>query len=106
MKHFPKAFPSEGKVGRAESRLSEKSSDSRGSDEVNSPDNMRTCNREEHLIRQARIYLIMLSILVPRLTPSGAAARPSLKTVHWTVFLALRPPCEGKAFGCVFQLVF
>ena len=29
--------------------------------------------------------------------PSGAAARPSLKTVHWTVFRALRAPNPGKA---------
>ena len=28
--------------------------------------------------------------------PSGAAARPALKMIHWIIFRALRPPCEGK----------
>ena len=31
--------------------------------------------------------------------PSGAAARPTLKMIHWIIFQALRPPCEGKAWS-------
>ena len=39
----------------------------------------------------------MDNLIRPCGPPSGAAARPTLKMIHWIIFRALRPPCEGKA---------
>ena len=36
------------------------------------------------------------SLIRPFGPPYGAAARPTLKMIHWIIFQALRPPCEGK----------
>ena len=39
----------------------------------------------------------MENLIRPYGPPSGAAARPTLKMIHWIIFRALRPPYEGKA---------
>ena len=43
------------------------------------------------------MILVTLSILLPRRPPSGAAARPTLKMIHWIIFRALRAP-QGEGF--------
>ena len=65
----PKAFPSQGKVSPE------------GADEVQPPEliNSQAASHDPskglHLIRQARIDLVTLAKLVPRLTPSPARGR-------------------------------